>query len=453
MLFVPAPSSVLALLTTIHLGLAALRRHRSPSKGPVGVLAAVSLLMAAFPWLLPTAAGLALGIAVHLAWFGLCEYLAPPASARTPVSRVRPSETRPASASAAGPAGSPRPTAPAPIKGFVQVPVLSTFDETPHIKTIRVARPEGFQFAPGQFMPVRIKVEGKELTRCYSISSSPSSPGYLEISVKRQGVVSNALHATVRPGALLSIRQPAGSFRYPGDDDRPVVLIAGGIGITPLMSMLRHAVATHPTRPITLLYGAHTEGDFAFRDELECLARRHPQFHLHLAAATGPTAPHVYPGRIDSALIDAAAPDIAHSLVLLCGPAPMIDALRTALLEVGVPPAQIRHEVFEAAVAASADAPPRQPVAPSRARGYRMSCTRSERDVDIRAGQTLLEAAEGAGVGIPSLCRAGVCGTCRVQVTDGQVDCESQTLSSDEADEGFVLACVTTAQSDCAVSV
>jgi len=447
MLFEPqAPSSLLAVMTTVHLALAALRNYRAPTTLPISSLAIVSLSLAGLPWIFPSLWGIALGLAVHAIWFAVCERLVP-ARAAQPSPRLPSS-----SASTSIPARSSPSHASAPSpRGFVQAPVLAVLDETRTIRTIRIARPEGFRFEAGQFMPVRMRVDGKELTRCYSISSPPSTAGYLEISVKRQGVVSNALHAAVRPGSLLSIRQPAGSFKYPGDDDRPLVLIAGGVGITPLMSMLRHAVVTQPTRPVTLAYGAHTEDDFAFRDELEMLARRHPQVRVQLAASRASTAGHVYPGRVDGTLLSAIAPDLQHSIVMLCGPAAMIDSLKGSLGEASVPAAQIRHEVFEAAIAASADAPPR--AAPASDRTFQVSCTESRRDIHIQQGQTLLEAAEESGVSIPSLCRAGVCGTCRVQVTDGRVDCESTTLAPGETEEGFVLACVTTVQSDCAVRV
>lgn len=450
-----SPSSVLALVTTVHLGLAALRNHRTPSSLPVNSLALVSLAMTALPWLFPSPMGLAFGVVVHGLWFATCEHFAPAIA-------VAPAGRRASAATSHSATQAPRPGAPdrqqrqtgqtAP-RGFLQVPVLATLDETPTIKTIRVARPEGFSFEAGQFMPVRIRVDGQELTRCYSISSAPATQGYLEISVRRQGTVSNALHATARPGSMLSIRQPAGSFTFPAADDRPIVLIAGGIGVTPLISMLRHIVMTEPTRPVTLLYSAHTEGDFAFGDELAYLARRHPQFRLQLAAGNGPTTSHVYPGRIDAELLRTTVPDLAHSISLICGPPPMIDSMKEVLGALGVPSLQIRHEVFEAAVAAAADAPPRPVRSAARGAAHRISCTRAQQQFDIRQGQTLLEAAEEAGVEIASLCRAGVCGTCRVQVTDGTLDCESSALDADEVNAGFVLACVATAQSDCEVDV
>jgi ferredoxin-NADP reductase len=268
-------SSVLAFVTTLHLALASLRNHRSATAGPLSSMAAVSLLLAALPWLFPSAIGLAFGIAAHLAWFVVCERLVP----------VRPAERKSVQAPPA-----PRPSAasgpsPARPQGFVQVPVLAVFDETPDIKTIRMARPDGFEFRAGQFIAVRVRVDGKDCSRCYSVSSAPEVRGYLEISVKRHGLVSNALHVMARPGALLSVRSPNGAFTYPSGDDRPIVLVAGGVGITPLISMLRHAVHAEPARGVTLLYSARTEADFAFKDEIAALVRRHPQARAHFASS------------------------------------------------------------------------------------------------------------------------------------------------------------------------
>jgi ferredoxin-NADP reductase len=436
------PSSVLAFVTTIHLGMASLRNHRRAQPAPISSLAAVSLLFAATPWLFSSIAGVVFGLAAHLAWFIACEVLAPPPPPIQKVSARAPSPTTPAVAP-------PGPTRP---RGFLDVPILATFNETSDIKTIRLRRPEGFEFEAGQFITVRTRVDGKELSRCYSVSSAPDVRGYLEISVKRQGVVSNALHATARPGASLSIRSPNGAFKYPSADDRPLVLIAGGVGITPLISMLRHAVHTEPSRPVTLLYSARAEADFAFRDELGALSRRHPQIRVHLASSRA-SSPDVYPGRIDAELIHQMAPDAAHSVCFICGPASMIDHAKTALSGLGVPAAQIRHEVFEAAIAASAARVDSPPARVSGSAPHHMTCSQSGSTVPIAADQTLLEAAESAGVSIESLCRAGVCGTCRVRVTDGDVDCTSDALSAEEQAQGFVLACVATARSECTLDI
>src|SRR5882762_7819834 len=198
----------------------------------------------------------------------------------------------------------PRPPA------FVQVPILAVFDETRDIRTFRMARPDGFEFKAGQFLAVRVRADGQEHVRCYSVSSAPGSRGHLEISVKRLGVVSGTLHATLRPGSMLSVKAPVGAFTYPAGEDRPIVLIGGGVGITPLMSMLRHAIDEEPTRPVTLFYSVRTQEDIAFVEELRLLDRRHPQFRAVFAITEGDVPPDCYSCRINEELLLQMAPDI-----------------------------------------------------------------------------------------------------------------------------------------------
>jgi ferredoxin-NADP reductase len=419
----------------------------------VSSLAVVAALLSALPWLFPSAAGLAAGLLAHAAWFVVCERFAPGPTARpsrprsaAPAAGASPRAEVPSSAqSRTGRAPRPR--------GFVQAPVLAIFDEAPDIRTFRFARPEGFDFKAGQFLTVRVRVDGKDVARCYSISSAPATPGYLEISVKRQGLVSGTLHATLRPGSQVSLHAPAGAFTYPDGDDRPLLLLAGGIGITPVLSMLRHAITAEPTRPVALLYSARSEEALAFRRDLALIGARHPHVRIVLASSQA-ADPYVYPGRIDESLIRTTVPEFAGAVAMICGPQSMIDGMRALLVQMGMPAGQVRSEVFEAAVAATAGKPPNateDDQVTTSARDHRMKCTRAGQAVKIQAGQTLLEAAEAAGVPIDSLCRSGVCGTCRTKVLDGQVECESALLDDEDRADGFVLACVSHARTDCVV--
>jgi ferredoxin-NADP reductase len=345
--------------------------------------------------------------------------------------------------------------------GFVPTPVLAIFGETEDIRTFRLARPEGFEFQSGQFLTVAVQVGGQRLARCYSISSAPETRGYLEISVKRQGLVSGALHSTVRVGSQLPVRPPAGRFVYPVGDDRPLVLLGGGVGCTPLMSMLRHAVACEPSRPVTYLLSAKTERDIAFRQELSLLARRHPQVQIAVALtrASG-NGPGFHVGRIDEPLVRRTVTDPQSALFYVCGPLPMIDAMKTLLRGMGVPDAQIHFEAFGAAVAAAASAsaipasaPQRRParLASVGRAGFALCLARSGRTTTIGKGQTLLEAAEAAQIEIPSSCRAGICGTCRTRLIEGEVDCDGDALDPADREKGYVLACVAMARTDCAI--
>lgn len=445
------PSSVLALVTTVHLALSALRHHRRPGPGAFNSLTLISLSLSVTPWVFPSGMGVAVGLALHVLWFSACERLVPAKPAQ-PVQ----SPSLPTSAAIERRTGAERRAGvERRASGFVQVPVLTVFEETPDIRTFRMARPDGFDFIAGQFLPVRVKADGRDHVRCYSISSSPAARGYLEISVKRQGLVSGTLHTIARPGAQLSVRSPGGSFLYPAGDDRPLLLVAGGIGITPMLSMLRHAVEAEPSRRVTLLYSAATEEAFAFRDDIRALTRRNPQARAFFAVTQGPGGPEFYAGRIDKALVRATMSDLASAIAMICGPRPMIEGMRQLLASLGMPAAQIRSELFEAAVAATAGHHPEAAASPAAepACAHDVTCARSRTAVRADASQTLLEAAESAGVPIDSLCRSGVCGTCRTRVLEGEIACDSTLLDESDRATGYVLACVAHVQSDCVVDL
>jgi ferredoxin-NADP reductase len=455
-----APASVLALATTVHVSLLLLRRHLS-ARGPAraGVLVP-SLALSAAPWLLPAPAWLAAGLVAHLGWYAACEKLFPKPAAP---SRLAQASRSPAVAAVAAPAAAPSPMPPRTgAPGFQPLPVLAVFQETEDIKTFRVLRPDGFDFAAGQFLMVRVQVDGKPLVRCYSISSAPEATGYLEISVKRQGVVSGTLHSTIRPGSMLAIKGPNGRFTYPAGDDRPIVFLAGGVGITPLMSMFRHAVGAEPMRPVTLLYSVRNEKHIAFRHELDWIAERHPQAKVAVVTSEGPFPIGHFAGYIDEALVHHLAPDVAGSIFMICGPGPMMDAMRRLLASLGVPEPQVRYEAFEAAIAMSKDeSAPAARAVPQRAAAPapvavagaepRLTLRQSGVTVAVQREQTLLEAAEAAGAAIPSSCRAGVCMTCRTRLLDGDVDCSSDSLDEEDRSSGYILPCVSWARGDCAL--
>ena len=428
-----------------------------PQAGVLNPFVAVSFAFVPSPWLWPSPAGMAATLLGHIIWFLVCEVLAP-APASLAVTHV-PSRSGARQAPAAAPRN-PDATPSRRSQGFEPVPVLAVLDEATDIKTFRLGRPSGFDFTAGQFVAVRIQIDGKPHVRCYSISSAPEARGCLEISVRRQGLVSRTLHATLRTGSSLAINRPAGGFLYPAHDDRPVALIAGGIGITPLLSMLRHAVTSEPTRPVTLLYSARREGDVAFLNELRVVAERHPQVRIALTL-TQPAGPTQWRrGRIDAAMVSQYVGDPANTVFCLCGPHSMLADLRAALQGMGVPDGQIRFEQFDTAVAASllnpgskAEGSAAGPEVTLGARVnafvHRVTFSVSGRTAAVSAAHTLLDAAEAEGVPIPFSCRAGVCQSCRTRVVHGTVDCRSDVLDPEDRSAGFVLPCVSWANDDC----
>jgi len=443
-------SALSASLTAIHLGIAAYRHHRSGGSY-LSPFVLPSVLMAATPWIWPSMLALLVCLGVHLVWAVLCEILAParivaapPAQRATPAPAPRPAAPK------ARPTSGPNRDA----SGFTTTAVLAVLEEATDIRTFRLARPQDFDFKPGQFVPVRVSVDGRPHVRCYSISSSPDTRGYFEISVRRQGLVSTTLHATLRTGSQLAIGRPAGQFVYPKGDDRPLALLAGGIGITPLLSMLRHAVASDPTRPITLLYSARDRQAMAFLAELRVVAQRHPQIRIGVTVSE-PSAPAPWKtGHIDLAFIRQYISHPAHTVFCICGPGPMMTAMEQLLLAEGVPADQIRTEKFETAMAAASLNPKpqtREAVTASAGQSgdYRITFASSGRTACASASQTLLEAAEADGIEMTFSCRSGVCQACRTRLTEGDVDCQSAVLDDDDRAAGFILPCVSRATSDC----
>ena len=214
------------------------------------------------------------------------------------------------------------------------------FTETPTIKTFRLVDPAGcpipFSFLPGQFLTLTIAQDAKTVKRSYTIASSPTQRDYVELTIKREelGSVSRHLHDQVREGDLLQVSTPQDYFTFTGAEADSIVLIGGGVGLTPLMSVIRYLTDRGWRQDIYLLYCCRSTEDFVFREELEHLQRRYPTLHvvatMTRAAGTtwmGPT------GRLTKELLAQTVPDLPSRRIHLCGPAAMMDAVRAILLD------------------------------------------------------------------------------------------------------------------------
>ncbi len=319
------------------------------------------------------------------------------------------------------------------------------FDETADVKTFRLAPTVGealpFSFEPGQFLTVSANVGGQVLKRSYSLASSPCCHGWCEITVKRvRGGLSEYLHERIRPGDVLDASGPYGRFTFRGREAPSVVMIAGGVGITPLMSSIRYLTDQSWDGEIFLVYAAARRDALIFREELERLAARHPNLHLTVVLSDEPSAEWTGPrGFVTAELLQAAVPQLATRRVHLCGPPPMMAAVTAELERAGLPPGQLRTEVFLS------------PAAPAAAPA---TCffTRSGRHAPLAPEQTVLDAAEAAGVAVDYSCRQGFCGVCKVKLLQGQVSMAvTDGLASADQDAGFVLACQARSAADVSV--
>jgi ferredoxin-NADP reductase len=340
-------------------------------------------------------------------------------------------------------------------KGKLRVAAIYT--ETPEVKTFRLQAPDGnaipFSFLPGQFLTYAADIDGKTVRRSYTIASSAAQTAYVETTIKREdgGLFSDHMHGTVREGDLLEVMAPSGAFTFTGEEADSVVLIGGGVGITPLMAAIRYLSDIAWPGQIYLVYGAQTTGQFIFREELEYLQRRIGNLHVAATMARASGASWMgSEGQITADFLKRAVPDIARRRVHLCGPPGMMEALRKTLGELGVAPEQIKTEAF--GPARGAVPPPgrtvietRTPPGGTAAIGPAAASIRfakSNKVVPLPPDRSVLEAAESIGVPIDFSCRAGICGVCKTRLLEGKVTMEVEdALTADDKARGIILAC------------
>lgn len=295
-------------------------------------------------------------------------------------------------------------------------------------------------FRPGQFLILNLELPrpaepGRAVVRCYSLSDEPRSD-YYRISVKRApappntqhppGLGSSLLHDQLAVGALLRARAPAGHF-YLESTETPVVLIGGGIGITPLLSMINWMARYQPQRECWLFYGVRHGRELVQHEHLQALAQRHPSFQVRIVISQplpddDLERPHWLRGRVDIQCLRLQLP-LKPFHFYLCGPPPLVHTLVPALEDWGVPSGRIHYEAFGPAsmprrttpvADQSLDAAPDAAITVTFARSGQQRVWRP-------AQGTLLECAEAQGVAVPSGCRAGGCGTCQTTILSGEV--------------------------------
>lgn len=303
-------------------------------------------------------------------------------------------------------------------------------------------------FRPGQHLrfALRIPDQRAPVVRCYSLSDTPLERGHYRITVKRierhadgsPGCASCYLFEHVREGEILDVHAPSGQFFLDLEDDRPVVLLAGGVGITPLYSMLATLARMGSRREAWLFYGVRHSHDHALADKIHELTESHQNLHV-VTCYSNPLPedldfqPYDEQGRITLDVLRRHLPS-NNFLYYLCGPPAMMSSLTESLLEWGVPKSDIHFEAFGAASArASLGSEQAEPCEVVFARSGKI-CTWSP------TIGTLLDLAEREGVPLPSGCRAGSCGSCVTAVKSGEV--RNTIIPGAPAAEGSCLACV-----------
>lgn len=315
---------------------------------------------------------------------------------------------------------------------------------THNVKTFRFKSPAGadipFDYLPGQFLTLHIAPDGVPIKRSYTIASTPTWRDRIEITVKREdhGLVSRWLHDELKPGDEVEIEAPNGTFTFTGKEAKSVVLIGGGVGVTPMMSVARYLTETGWPGMVHLILGFRTPGDFIFRDEIAALQARNP--NLRVTATMSRADGDGWDGRqgqVDAALLSQSVPDIASHWAHICGPPQMMEAVKAALIGLGLPEGQIRMEAF-----GTIKRDPTAKGAATSAVAGKVFFQASNTTAPVLAGSTILDAADEAGIFIDNACRSGTCGSCRVKLASGAVRMPvEEALTVEDKADGYILAC------------
>jgi ferredoxin-NADP reductase len=326
---------------------------------------------------------------------------------------------------------------PLPVKAIVQ----ETADTRSFVLDVPVELAQLFRYRAGQFCTFRVRLDGTEHLRSYSMSSAPETDDDLAVTVKRVpgGLISNWFHDRVAEGDVLELTKPAGVFCVRDGDDE-LIAFCGGSGVTPVMSIAKSALAS-TGRPMRVLYANRDRSSVIFDAELDALQATYPErlvVHHHL---------DVDGGFIDADAIASFAGPMTDADYYICGPTPFMDLVETTLLAEGVEPDRILIERF----ATATDAPPPAP-APSLDRAgagdgdvpatVRILLQGTTTDVDYRPGDTVLDTARRGGLAPPFSCEAGNCATCMALLREGRATMRANNaLTPDEVEEGWILTC------------
>lgn len=316
-------------------------------------------------------------------------------------------------------------------------------------------------FKPGQFLTFQLNIPGeaKPAVRCYSLSDCARSD-YYRVTIKkvppaadfadsRPGLVSSHFYDRVKEGDILDVKAPSGHFYLDLSFERPVVLIAGGVGVTPMISMLNAVVAAKSSREVWFFYGVRNRADHILKEEIEAVAAEHKNVRLHVCYSR-PTPEDVlgrdyqHSGRVSIELFKELLPSSNYDY-FMCGPDAFMEGITKALLAWGVPKENVHFEAFNAVAKVK---PP--------SGGAGQTAALSKLQITFgRTGATvpwnpkvasLLDFAEEHGVKIDSGCRVGNCGTCLVAVKSGDVEYQADVGASAEA--GSCLTCICKPKTD-----
>lgn len=327
--------------------------------------------------------------------------------------------------------------------------VAGVADEAPEVKTFtfRSDAQTWFRYKPGQFITLELPTDGGPLMRTYTLSSSPSRPFSISVTVKAQpgSIGTRWMFDNLKRGSRIRARGPAGDFTHHNHAAAKYLFISAGSGVTPMMSMLRWLNDCAPWTDVAFVNCARRPEEIIFRKELELLGAHMPGLSLGfmIEERSSRESWFGHMGRIDAMRLPLLSPDFQEREVFCCGPDPFMRAVRGMLEAAGFDMERYHQESFGAPPVEAHPQPtgdginvaPLETAVPIRF---------AESDVDGQclADQTVLQAARASGVRISAACEFGLCGTCRVKKVSGEVEMSHNGgILDEEVAEGYILAC------------
>ncbi len=331
-------------------------------------------------------------------------------------------------------------------------------NETPDVKTFTfIAEPSSeFTYQPGQFVTLELEINGKTVKRAYSISSTPSRPHSLDITVKRAtspnnapqapaGLVSNWLHDNLQAGSQVKIGSPLGDFSCVNHPSSKILFISAGSGITPMMSMSRWLLDTSAGSDIVFFHSAGTADDIIFRQELELMTSRYSNFKLAttLTRQDSNPIPGGKIGRFSKSMLQEIAPDFTDRTVYVCGSEPFTQQVKAILEELEFPMQNYYEESFGKPKKQKDNQIQLQPtLTPQETKVSHTAETlvlaKSGVELTYDSADTILETAEKEGVRLPHMCKMGACHKCKLRLIEGEVRYDQDP----ECQAGYILTCI-----------
>lgn len=320
--------------------------------------------------------------------------------------------------------------------------------EAPNTATFSFVSPSGrqFRYEPGQFLTLELPVPGGTVWKTYTISSSPSRPLTIAVTVKAQAdsIGTRWMLDHLQPGMTVKATGPAGIFTLPRNENKKYMFISAGSGITPSLAMTTYLYDRGTNIDVAFVHCAQRPQDIIARQRLEQMASRVPSIKLFFIVEEDDPY-RVWTGlrgRLNQLMIGLIAGDYLEREVYCCGPEPFMDAVREMLIGLGYDMDRYHQESFVAPVKKEEQLPEHDDVIPDEDARASVTFGKSEVTAECHETDTVLAVARGAGIVIPSGCTFGVCGTCKVRKTAGEVHMvHNGGISEDDIDSGYILAC------------